>query len=216
MEKYKIFNRKGDVIVEGEAVSFKEFVERNKKNLVGADLYKANLRKADLQGADLEGADLSGANLSGANFREEISQDLEQKLLEDSKAMEPGSGVSFHQFKEPDARILKTFDSPEQTLSFIVTFSTKELTALCPLTSMPDYYMLEIEYMPNQLCIESKSAKFYFHSFRDAGMFIEALTNKIADDWNKICKPKYLKVTNTMAARGGIPITVVVERGCKK
>lgn len=139
----------------------------------------------------------------------------EEKLLNDDKAILPGSGISYHQFKKPDSRILKTFDSPNTKRKFTVVFSTKELTALCPLTGMPDYYTLEISYVPNKKCIESKSAKFYFHSFRDAGMFIEALTNKIADDWDKVCMPKYLKVTNTMASRGGIPITVIVERGKK-
>ena len=136
----------------------------------------------------------------------------DEKLLNDDKAILPGSGISYHQFKEPDARILKTFDSPEKKLPFAITFSTKELTALCPLTGMPDYYTLEINYIPAEKCVESKSAKFYFHSFRDAGMFIEALTNKIADNWVAACAPKYLKVKNTMNARGGIPITVEVER----
>ena len=136
----------------------------------------------------------------------------DEELLNDDKAILPGSGISYHQFKEPDARILKTFESPEKKLPFAIIFSTKELTALCPLTGMPDYYTLEINYVPAEKCIESKSAKFYFHSFRDSGMFIEALTNKIANDWFEICAPRYLKVTNTMAARGGIPITVEVER----
>jgi len=138
------------------------------------------------------------------------------ELMNDDKAILPGSGISYHQFKEPNARILKTFDSPNKELPFTIVFSTKELTALCPLTGMPDYYTLEISYVPAEKCIESKSAKFYFHSFRDAGMFIEKLTNKIADDWRAACAPQYLKVTNTMAARGGIPITVVVERGLKQ
>jgi len=138
----------------------------------------------------------------------------DEQLLNNAESLLPGSGIPFHQFKEPDSRILGTFDSPEKKL-FTVVFSTKELTALCPLTGMPDYYTLEISYIPNKKCIESKSAKFYFHSFRDTGMFIEALTNKIADDWYNVCMPRYLKVTNTMNARGGIPITVVVVRGVK-
>ena len=141
------------------------------------------------------------------------NENTDEKLLNDDKAILPGSGISYHQFKEPDARILKTFESPEKNLPFSITFSTKELTALCPLTGMPDYYTLEISYVPAEKCVESKSAKFYFHSFRDAGMFIEKITNKIANDWYITCAPRYLKVTNTMNARGGIPITVVVERG---
>jgi len=136
----------------------------------------------------------------------------EERLLNDNKGLLPGNGISYHQFKEPDARILKTFENPKKEMTYTVIFSTKELTALCPLTGMPDYYTLEISYQPDEKCIESKSAKFYFHSFRDMGMFIEALTNKIADDWQKVCNPKYIKVVNTMNARGGIPITVTAVR----
>jgi len=135
----------------------------------------------------------------------------DEELLNDEKALLPGSGISYHQFKQPDKRILRTFEKPGKK-DYSVVFSTKELTALCPLTGMPDYYTLEITYVPDKKCIESKSAKLYFHSFRDAGMFIEALTNKIADDWEEVCSPKYLKVVNTMNPRGGIPISVVVER----
>jgi len=138
--------------------------------------------------------------------------EFEEKLVNDDKALLPGSGITWHQFSEPDYRILKTFDNPKKEMPFTIEFSTKELTALCPLTSMPDFYDLKISYIPALKCIESKSAKFYFHSFRSYGAFIETLANKIADDWVKACSPKYLKVDLTMNARGGIPINVVVGR----
>jgi len=138
--------------------------------------------------------------------------EFEEKLVNDDKALLPGSGITWHQFSEPDYRILKTFNNPEKKSLYTVKISTTELTALCPLTSFPDYYTLYIEYIPDKRCIESKSAKFYFHSFRNYGAFIETLANRIADDWVKACSPKYLKVDLTMNARGGIPINVVVER----
>jgi len=162
--------------------------------------YKDWVKKQDIQNSIAE------------ELQEEIDKRRDEKVMNDDKAMLPGGGISFHQFKKPDARILKTFDSPNQKQSFTVVFSTTELTALCPLTGMPDYYTLKIEYTPDKKCVESKSAKFYFHSFRDAGMFIETLTNKIADDWEEVCAPRCLKVTNTMNPRGGIPITVMIER----
>jgi len=136
----------------------------------------------------------------------------EKDLLNNDKSLLPGGGISWHQFKEPDSRILRTFNNPKPGLDYEVIFSTQELTALCPLTSMPDFYTLRISYVPNLKCIESKSAKFYFHSYRNYGAFIETLANKIADDWQKVCSPNHLKVELTMAARGGIPITVVVGR----
>ena len=139
----------------------------------------------------------------------------EQKLLNDKAALLPGGGLSWHQFKEPDPRILRTFDNPNKKNSYTIKISTTELTALCPLTSFPDYYSLLIDYSPDQKCIESKSAKFYFHSFRNYGGFIETLANKIADDWVRVCDPRRLKIELTMNARGGIPITVVVRRSKK-
>jgi 7-cyano-7-deazaguanine reductase len=138
--------------------------------------------------------------------------DTEEHLLNDDKALLPGSGVAWHQFSKPDSRILKTFNNPKKGIDFTVEISTNELTALCPLTSMPDFYTLKISYTPDEKCIESKSAKFYFHSYRSYGAFIETLANKIADDFVEACDPKYLKVELTMAPRGGIPITVRVWR----
>jgi uncharacterized protein YjbI with pentapeptide repeats len=72
--KFQIKSLEGQVIVEMEAETLKEVVEKNKKNLQeanlqGADLWEANLQGADLQGADLQGADLRGADLRGADIR---------------------------------------------------------------------------------------------------------------------------------------------------
>ena len=112
------------------------------------------------------------------------------------------------------SRILRTFTNPTIEYSQII-ISSNELSALCPLTKFPDFYQMRITYAPDKKCVESKSFKFYLHSFRDAGMFIEALTNRIADDFMKVCEPKYLQIVNTMNARGGIPITVTIEKDNK-
>ena len=63
--KFQIKSLEGQVIVEMEAETLKEVVEKNKKNLQeanlqGADLQGADLRRADLQGADLRWADIFG------------------------------------------------------------------------------------------------------------------------------------------------------------
>ena len=62
--KFQIKSLEGQVIVEMEAETLKEVVEKNKKNL-----QEANLQGADLQGADLQGADLRRADLQGADLR---------------------------------------------------------------------------------------------------------------------------------------------------
>lgn len=143
---------------------------------------------------------------------EDSKKEFEQYLLRDDEALLPGKGVSWYQFSKPDYQILKTFDNPNMGIPYTIEISTTELTSLCPLTGFADFYHLQIIYTPKEKCVESKSAKFYFHSFRSYGAFIETLANKIADDWVMVCNPKYLKVKLTMNPRGGIPITVEVER----
>ena len=57
-----------------------------------------------------------------------------------------------------------------------------EFTCLCPKTGQPDFATFELEYVPDELCVELKSLKLYLWSFRDRGAFHEAVTNQIADD----------------------------------
>ena len=59
--------------------------------------------------------------------------------------------------------------------------SIPEFTCLCPMTGQPDFATLELEYVPDRLCVELKSLKLYIWSFRDRGAFHEAVTNEIAD-----------------------------------
>jgi 7-cyano-7-deazaguanine reductase len=123
------------------------------------------------------------------------------------------SGLSYHQFEEPTWKILQTFENPSIKESHRdlqkITFETKEVTALCPLTGFPDYYHVKITYIPVKKCIESKSAKFYFGAYRDYRGFIETITKKILDDWKKACKPRWIEVNITMNPRGGISINVI-------
>lgn len=112
----------------------------------------------------------------------------------------------------PNEAVLETFENPEKERDYSIKLSSKEFSSLCPKTAQPDFYSIQIEYWPKEKCLESKSLKLYLFSYRQTGMFIEALTNKIADDVQKIIEAKRLIVTNTMNPRGGIPITVKVVR----
>jgi len=146
---------------------------------------------------------------------DEEVRDISRALLEDNKSLLPGGKVKWYKFKNPDYRILKTFENPGKS-EYVITFETEEISALCPLTGFPDNYHLILHYVPGKKCIESKSAKFYFGSFRDYGAFIEALANRILDDWVLACGPEWIKVDLTMNVRGGIAMTVVKEYGMKR
>lgn len=104
---------------------------------------------------------------------------------------------------------LEYFDAPEDVKTVIVT--SDEVTSLCPITGQPDWYTIEIEYQPNKLCIESKSLKLYFWSFREEGHFCEQLSNIILKDVQKAISPKTLRVTVEMKPRGGIKIRSIAE-----
>ncbi len=94
-----------------------------------------------------------------------------------------------------------------------VSFVTQELCALCPVTNQPDIYELELTYVPNESCVESKSLKLYLMSFRDKGMFGEAITAKIADDFYEAIKPKSVTATTVQQVRGGLQMTSIAVRG---
>ena len=94
----------------------------------------------------------------------------------------------------------------------IVRARTDELTSVCPVTGQPDFSSVEIEYVPDQWCVESKSLKLYYWSFRDREVFAEALAAEIANEIYSTAEPRRVTVRLTQRARGGITIEAVAER----
>ena len=101
---------------------------------------------------------------------------------------------------------LETFPNPGVTTVELVS---DELTAVCPITSQPDYYTASITYRPRELCLESKSLKLYLSGFRNEGAFCEALAVRIRDDVAAALEvdADAVHVTLRQKARGGITIT---------
>ncbi len=104
---------------------------------------------------------------------------------------------------------VEVFPAPKNVST--VTFSTDEVQSICPVTNQPDISSVVIEYEPNQHCIESKSLKLYFWSFRNRAVFAEALAAEIAGEVMVTAKPHRVRVTLTQHPRGGITITAVSE-----
>jgi len=94
-----------------------------------------------------------------------------------------------------------------------VTLNATEFTSICPKTGQPDFGRVIIEYVPKDLCIESKSLKYYLWSYRNEGAFCEALAAQIADDVVYAIKPKSLTVRVTQNVRGGIALVAEARRG---
>jgi 7-cyano-7-deazaguanine reductase len=62
--------------------------------------------------------------------------------------------------------------------------------------------------VPDQLCIELKSLKYYLLEYRDKGIFYEAAVNAILDDLVKACQPRVMELEGAFTARGGISTTI--------
>jgi 7-cyano-7-deazaguanine reductase len=89
-----------------------------------------------------------------------------------------------------------------------VQMTSDELVAVCPITGQPDFYTAAIEYWPEKLCLESKSLKLYLATYRNEGVFCEALAVQIRDDVAAALElpPEKVRVSLTQKARGGITI----------
>jgi 7-cyano-7-deazaguanine reductase len=94
-----------------------------------------------------------------------------------------------------------------------VTLASDEVTSLCPVTGQPDWETVVVEYAPAGFCLESKSLKLYLWSFREEGVFCEALAARIAGDVAAACRPAWVRVTVTQKPRGGITISATAAAG---
>lgn len=106
---------------------------------------------------------------------------------------------------------LESFVNPARDRDYTIRMSIPEFTCLCPKTGQPDFATLELEYVPDALCVELKSLKLYVWSFRDRGAFHEAVTNEILDRLASLTQPRFMRLTARFNVRGGIYTTVVAE-----
>lgn len=109
------------------------------------------------------------------------------------------------------AAALKTFDNPNTERDYTIRIEIPEFTCLCPMTGQPDFAVLELEYVPDALCLELKALKTYIRAFRDTGTFHEAVTNRILDDLSGAAEPRFMRLTARFNVRGGIRTTVVAQ-----
>lgn len=106
---------------------------------------------------------------------------------------------------------LETFPNPRPERHYEIQIRCPEFTSVCPMTGLPDFGEIQITYVPNEICIELKSLKYYLGAYRNMGIFYEAATNKILDDLVAACAPRRMRITGAFSARGGITTTVVAE-----
>jgi 7-cyano-7-deazaguanine reductase len=107
---------------------------------------------------------------------------------------------------------LETFPNPSPERDYTIHMTIPEFTCLCPKTGQPDFATLELEYVPDALCVELKSLKLYIWSFRDRGAFHEAVTNEILGVLAAATRPRFMRLRARFNVRGGIYTTVVAEQ----
>ena len=119
-----------------------------------------------------------------------------------------GLTFDYHDESQINSDLLEVFDfkSPKQ---YIKT-ETDEFSAVCPFSGLPDISYVKIEYFPTGgKCVELKSLKYYFVSFRNVGIYQEAATKRIFEDLCSVLGTKQLMVTTLYNIRGGFETTCV-------
>jgi len=123
-------------------------------------------------------------------------------------AIAEGRTVPFTGPEAIDVAVLETFpyEGPDQE---IIT-ETREFSAVCPYSGLPDFALLRIAYVPSNSCVELKSLKYYITSYRSVGIFQEHATARLAEDLFRLLTPQKLAVTTVYNTRGGFDTTCTV------
>lgn len=111
---------------------------------------------------------------------------------------------------EPSGK-METFDNPAPERDYTIRLEIPEFTCLCPKTGQPDFATLNLEYVPDRLCVELKSLKLYIWSYRNEGAFHEDVTNRILADLVHLLQPRFLRLQARFNVRGGIYTSVTAE-----
>jgi 7-cyano-7-deazaguanine reductase len=118
--------------------------------------------------------------------------------------------LSPEQIEDPRS-ILEAFPNPRPGRDYEIKFVFPEFTSVCPVTSQPDFATITLEYVPDKSCVEMKSLKLYYFSYRNKGIFYEGVVNAILDDLVAVVRPRWMRVVGEFAVRGGTAGTVTAK-----
>jgi 7-cyano-7-deazaguanine reductase len=143
---------------------------------------------------------------------EQQRPEQEETVTEDAGLTHLGAAPTPYRYQDPSEAILEAFPNPAPEADWAVALDCPEFTSLCPITGQPDFGRLRIQYVPDRLCVESKSLKLYLFAYRNHGAFHEACVNRVADDLASVLGPRYLRVFGDFNRRGGISILPLAVR----
>jgi len=129
-------------------------------------------------------------------------KDLQDKYetLDDKLEMEDEDTIK--------ADLLMAFNYEYSGSDTSVSIDTSEFTAVCPWTGLPDFGSISIKYVPDKLCIELKSLKYYLMTYTKVGIVQEHAANKILEDLAKCCEPISMTIDLDYKIRGGIHTSI--------
>jgi 7-cyano-7-deazaguanine reductase len=113
----------------------------------------------------------------------------------------------------PDEARLDVVANPHADVNYLTRFTVPEFTSLCPVTGQPDFAHLVIEFVADELLVESKSLKLYLGAFRNHGAFHEDCTVAIGKRIIASIAPRWLRIGGYWYPRGGMPIDVFWQTG---
>lgn len=113
--------------------------------------------------------------------------------------------------KSPLQAKIETFPNPKPNRDYSIHLDCPDFTSLCPVTGQPDFAEIFVDYVPDQLCLETKSLKLYLSSYRNFHSFNEQVINHILDDLLKACRPRRMKIQGKFVPRGGLSLSVTAE-----
>lgn len=132
--------------------------------------------------------------------------------VEVSKEMKRSSYEGLQKnIKKLQAANIEVWNNQYPDRDYTITIDIPEFTCICPKTGLPDFAAITVRYIPDELCIELKSLKYYEIFYRNVGIFHENVVNKFLDDLVKACKPRWMEVVGEFNARGGIKTMVKAE-----
>jgi len=107
--------------------------------------------------------------------------------------------------------LLETFpyEYPEREAEIVV--STDEWNCVCPFSGLPDFGTLTVRYVPDKLCLELKSLKYYLTTYRTVGIYQEHAANRVLEDLVAACSPRRMEIALDYRVRGGIHTLVTVR-----
>jgi 7-cyano-7-deazaguanine reductase len=120
-----------------------------------------------------------------------------------------GRVLEFESEERIGTNLLESFpyEGPRQK----ILYETREFSAVCPYSGLPDYAYLSVEYIPAQTIVELKSLKYYLVSFRNVGIFQEHATKRLYQDLQVLLNPQFLCVKTVYNTRGGIDATCEIR-----